>query len=102
MKYELYTVFDVVARESGPIFQQKNHSCALREFERMMSKTPGAEDYKLFWIGQYDTESMVLYHRHLHLEVNADFVAKCEMDDFIASNPGATDQQVSDFAESMK
>lgn len=60
MKVSMYTVFDTVANESGPIFEAKNHAVALRKFDAML-RTEGAYDpseMKLYCLGTRETELM--------------------------------------------
>jgi hypothetical protein len=57
MIYRLYTVFDKVAEEAGPIFQAKNDGVALRNFGSILqSQGLNPEDYKLLYLADYDTE----------------------------------------------
>ena len=40
MKVNIYTIYDVVAKECGPIYQAKNHDVAVRGFRSLISDTP--------------------------------------------------------------
>ena len=58
MKVNIYTIYDVVAKECGPIFQSKNHDVAVRAFKSLISETPNVNvsDYDLYCLGEFDTE----------------------------------------------
>ena len=59
MKVNIYTIYDKVACESGPIFQSKNDTVALRCFMSLMKDTPSVNptDYEVYCLGEFDTES---------------------------------------------
>ena len=58
MKVNVYTIYDVVAKECGPIYQAKNHDVAVRAFKSLISETPNVNvlDYDLYCLGEFDTE----------------------------------------------
>lgn len=58
MKVNIYTIYDSVAKEAGPIFQSKNHDVAVRAFKSLISDTPNVKlsDYDLYCLGEFDTE----------------------------------------------
>ena len=58
MKVNIYTIYDVVAKECGPIFQAKNHDVAVRAFHSLMAETSNvmSTDYDLYCLGEFDTE----------------------------------------------
>lgn len=57
MKYELYTIYDVVADECGPIFQAKNFPVATRYVDEMLKGTNiKLSDYYLKLVGYFDTD----------------------------------------------
>lgn len=53
---KLYTIFDRVAEESGPVFEAKNDGVALRKFQALALNTEGAQpdDFKLLSVGEID------------------------------------------------
>lgn len=56
---KLYVIYDVVAEESGPIFQAKNDGIALRNYQTMLiQQKVNPQDYSLWYIGDYNSESM--------------------------------------------
>lgn len=57
MYLKLYTVYDSVAEEAGPIFQAVNDAVALRNYNNMMASTPhvNKDEYKLLCIGTFCT-----------------------------------------------
>ena len=58
MKVNIYTIYDSVAKECGPIYQAKNHDVAVRAFHSLMSETSNvlSTDYDLYCLGEFDTE----------------------------------------------
>lgn len=58
MKVNIYTIYDSVAKECGPIYQAKNHDVAVRAFKSLISDTPNVKvsDYDLYCLGEFDTE----------------------------------------------
>ncbi len=59
MKVNIYTIFDVVAKECGPIYQAKNDGVAYRAFKSLIGDTPNVkvDDYDIYCLGEFDTES---------------------------------------------
>lgn len=59
MKVNIYTIYDTVAKECGPIFQAKNDEVAVRAFHGLIGDTPNvkATDYEIYCLGEFDTES---------------------------------------------
>lgn len=63
MIYNLYTIYDRIAQDSGPIFQAKNHGIALRQFENFLSQEIKEDkkflkrtDFVLEHVSTYDSE----------------------------------------------
>ena len=58
MKVNIYTIYDKVACEAGPIFQAKNDTVALRCFMSLMKDTSSVNptDYDVYCLGEFDTE----------------------------------------------
>lgn len=60
MKQGLYTIYDLVAREGGPLFSAKSDDTAIRKTVKMMIEHRlDVQDYELRKIGQLDFESLV-------------------------------------------
>ena len=61
MKVNLYTIYDVIAEESGPVFQAKNDSIACRICDNLISESnvTAVSDFHLWCLGCFDTESRV-------------------------------------------
>lgn len=59
MKVNIYTIYDVVAKECGPIFQGKNDDIAARVYHSILSDTPNinSDDYEIYCLGEFDTEA---------------------------------------------
>ena len=59
MKVNIYTIYDKVACEAGPIFQAKNDGVALRCFMSLMKDTPNVvpSDYDVYCLGEFDTDA---------------------------------------------
>lgn len=59
MTVKMYTVFDRISQEAGPIQLCKNDAVASRMFVGMMQKdTINSSDYLLHCVGTFDTETM--------------------------------------------
>lgn len=58
LKVKLYTIYDRVGEEAGPITFARNDALARRMFDSVMEKEPFRKDFALFYIGDYDTSSM--------------------------------------------
>jgi len=58
MLFSLYTVYDKVAKESGPIFQAHNDQVAMRSFSQMPIDEKVKGDFELIKLGEYDTEKV--------------------------------------------
>lgn len=58
MVLNIYTVYDKVAEEAGPLFQAVNDGIALRNYRNMQIPESLKNDYSLHRIGTYDTVSM--------------------------------------------
>lgn len=51
----LYTIFDRVAEESGPVFEAKNDAVALRKFRDFMKSNPiDPREFRLVALGRID------------------------------------------------
>lgn len=75
----LYVVYDTIALEAAPVFHAKNDGVAKRQFDRMISSpnVTNPEDYRLYYVGSFDTEKMELRVATSPAEV---FVTKEEYD----------------------
>ena len=61
MNIELFTIYDTVAQEAGPIFQAKNLSVAMRYVNEMIKDNKlNLHEYDLVRLGSFDSESMFL------------------------------------------
>ena len=61
MTYNIYTIYDKVSKECGPVFQAKNFGVAKRYVEDMVKNNPiKLDEYALYQIASFDTESCKL------------------------------------------
>ena len=61
MNTELFTIYDKVAQEAGPIFQAKNLYVAMRYVNEMIKDNKiNLSEYDLVRLGTFDSESMFL------------------------------------------
>lgn len=62
MIYNIYTIYDSVAEEAGPLFNAKNDSVAERQFKNMVQSQNISDwtEYHLNRVGTFDTEKMLL------------------------------------------
>lgn len=58
MKMQLYTIFDLVAEESGPIFEAKNDAVSLRKYNLNIQKDGiNTAEFKLYRVGEIDHDT---------------------------------------------
>ena len=62
MKTRLYTVYDRIAEQSGPVFEAKNNAVARRQFVNMLNseKLLEKDDYELLLVGEMDHDTNVM------------------------------------------
>lgn len=61
MTYNIYTIYDKVSEECGPVFQAKNFGVAKRYVEDMVKRDPiKLDEYALYQIATFDTETCKL------------------------------------------
>lgn len=66
MTYNIYTIYDKVSQECGPVFQAKNFGVAKRYVEDMVKNNPiKLDEYTLYQIGSYDTETGKLFSQSI-------------------------------------
>lgn len=58
MKVNIYTIYDKVAEECGPVFQAKNDMVANRMIDSMVRENPNIvlDEYDVYCLGEFDTE----------------------------------------------
>lgn len=71
MLNELYVVYDIMALEAGPIFSAKNERVAMRNYVGFIKTHPeiATQEYKLYKIATFDTESMEVKSEHKEVNV---------------------------------
>lgn len=55
LSYNLYSVYDKVAEQAGPIFQAVNDGVALRQFKNVLKGVDAPDDFELRRIGRFNT-----------------------------------------------
>ncbi len=61
MTYNLYTIYDKVSKECGPVFQAKNFGVAKRYLEDMVKNNPiKLDEYSLYQLATFDSETFKL------------------------------------------
>jgi hypothetical protein len=58
MKQKLYSLYDNVAEQFGPIFQAANNNTAARSVQNM--KIRAWQDFELYLVGEWDMEGGLL------------------------------------------
>lgn len=60
MKTILYTIFDRVAEEAGPVFEAVNDGVAMRNFRNLLKDVPAYQhgDYRIYRLGSFDHSNM--------------------------------------------
>lgn len=70
----LYTIYDKLPAEGGPIFQAKNDAVAKRQFFALMSRESvlSISDYELICVGTFNTSTLEIEpcHRSLNLDLS--------------------------------
>lgn len=63
-KSNLYSIYDVVAKEAGPVWNAKNDEVAVRQLTYLLTGEAGRvsnpEDYHLYCIGVFDADNVVV------------------------------------------
>jgi hypothetical protein len=78
MYVRLYTVYDKVAEEAGPIFQAKTDGVAMRNYQGLVqSQNLNPDDYLLYYLGTFNTEDMII--DYFKQEVTLNMVADSEV-----------------------
>lgn len=66
----VYTIFDRLAQEAGPVFEQRNDAVALRAYKKMLLKSgEHPEEYQLLWIGTIDHNTVKCVINDVPVEV---------------------------------
>lgn len=62
MRMRLYSIYDRVAEEGGPVFCAVNDGVAIRQYRALLQEVvPVDRDaFQLFLVGEYDTKDMKL------------------------------------------
>ncbi len=79
MKINVYTIYDKLARESGPLFQAKNDKVAYRQFQTQLKeiKNIQKQDFELLNIAEYDNEACQLQDM-ITVRVDIEWIAFCD------------------------
>lgn len=56
----LYTIYDKVAEECGPLFQSKSDAVASRAYRTSLANVHDTDDYKLLRVGYIDKETGII------------------------------------------
>nr|WAE43498.1 MAG: nonstructural protein [Microviridae sp.] len=77
---EIYTIYDSVAEEGGPLFLAKNVLTAKRSAQQLLSTIDQScrSDYKLLYLGTYDSESCII-DSGTKQEFNIDIATKSDL-----------------------
>ncbi len=61
MKVNIYTIYDKVAEECGPVFQAKNDIVANRMVDCLVKENPNIplDEYEVYCLGEFDTEKRI-------------------------------------------
>ena len=61
MTYNIYTIYDKVSEECGPVFQAKNFGVAKRYVEDLVKNNPiKLDEYTLYQLASFDSETLKL------------------------------------------
>lgn len=56
----IYTIYDKVAEECGPLFQAKSDAVACRAYRTSLANVQDTDDYKLLRVGYIDKETGII------------------------------------------
>ena len=70
MIVKLYSVFDSVAEEFGPIYSCKNDEVAKRAFHELIKDSSSSLDYDLYFLGTFNTDTGFIDSVTLPVRVN--------------------------------
>lgn len=56
----LYSIYDKIAQESGPVFQAKNDDVAVRAACSLLRSVDSCEDFVLYRVGRFDAENHMI------------------------------------------
>lgn len=77
----IYTIYDKVAQEAGPLFLAKNDAVALRMVNNSPEfKTMNLADFELYLIGTYDSEAFESAKSHMPLSECAPHLVRWSME----------------------
>lgn len=58
MDVNIYSVYDKLAEEAGPLFEQKNDATAMRAYKRLFSDEKASRlEYKLLFLGTFNKKT---------------------------------------------
>ena len=60
MKYGLYTIYDKVAEETGPLFEAKSDAVASRSARNLLAEVQAVDGFKLLRVGFTDKSTGVI------------------------------------------
>ena len=58
MMMYVYSIYDKVADESGPLFTAKNHAVAMRQFRSILKDSP-SDEYELLCVGEVEQSGKI-------------------------------------------
>lgn len=63
MSSRVYVIYDIVAKEAGPLFTAKNDDVAARNFRQLLAheNVEDPKEYQLMCVGEYDSEQPSLF-----------------------------------------
>ena len=73
----LYTIYDQVAEEAGPIFEAKHDAIARRQFDLLLRQEAvvSPKDFSLYCLGYFDREKILLTSKEKARRVESAFKA---------------------------
>ena len=60
----LYTLYDKVAEEAGPLFQAKNDQVAARQSLSILAQVSDSNDFDLLKVGEFSTSGQIEVFGH--------------------------------------
>lgn len=72
MIQKMYTIYDKIAQEAGPIYTAKNHGIAFRQKRQAIAQAEIKEDFDLLYLGDFETETMLITPNKTPIHIDFD------------------------------
>lgn len=70
MKYNLYTIYDKVAQECGPLFEAKSDAVASRSARNLLQDVQSPDEFRLLLVGYIDKTTGQIIAKIVPVEID--------------------------------